>query len=280
KMEKNEFRAVKHLHMKGLTPKEIKAELDNVHITSVPAFATGVAGNLLSSYKLNSRLIKVYAWGSNNNGQMGLFVHISCCNDFTMAVTRNDKVYGWGRNNVGQLGVGNHRNKNATQQTLRSLSSIISVKVTCEFVHTLALTDKENIYAWGGNMFGQLGIGNQTECYESIMVNLCQQIEQMRWIDITALNNSKLFDLANAYFENNLKKQCIRIIKQGITVSDVAYFYSIAVKYNIEELEEFCVQLAVGYMTTVVETENFAKLDQNLMKTFIIKTSKAGCFKN
>jgi len=40
-MEK-EFRAViKHLHMKGLTPKEIKAEYaDNVHSTSVPAFAT------------------------------------------------------------------------------------------------------------------------------------------------------------------------------------------------------------------------------------------------
>ena len=38
-MEKNEFRAViKYLHMKGLTPKEIKAELD-VHSTSVLAFA-------------------------------------------------------------------------------------------------------------------------------------------------------------------------------------------------------------------------------------------------
>ena len=36
--EKNEFRAViKHLHMKGLTPKEIKAELNNVHSTSAPA---------------------------------------------------------------------------------------------------------------------------------------------------------------------------------------------------------------------------------------------------
>jgi len=37
--EKNEFRAViKHLHMKGLMSKEIKAELDNVHNTSAPAF--------------------------------------------------------------------------------------------------------------------------------------------------------------------------------------------------------------------------------------------------
>jgi len=39
-MEKNEFRAViKHLHMKDLTPKKIKAELDNVLSTSAPAFA-------------------------------------------------------------------------------------------------------------------------------------------------------------------------------------------------------------------------------------------------
>jgi len=41
KMKKNEFHAViKHLHMKDSTPKEIKVELDNVHSTSTPAFAT------------------------------------------------------------------------------------------------------------------------------------------------------------------------------------------------------------------------------------------------
>jgi len=35
-MEKNEFRAmIKHLHMKDLAPKEIKAKLDNIHSTSV-----------------------------------------------------------------------------------------------------------------------------------------------------------------------------------------------------------------------------------------------------
>ena len=40
-MEKNEFRAViKHQHMKGLMPKEIKAKLDNIHNISAPAFAT------------------------------------------------------------------------------------------------------------------------------------------------------------------------------------------------------------------------------------------------
>jgi len=37
-MEKNEFRAViKHLYMKGLMPKEIKVELNNIHNISLPA---------------------------------------------------------------------------------------------------------------------------------------------------------------------------------------------------------------------------------------------------
>ena len=41
KMEKSEFRAVtEHLYLKGLTPKKIKAELDEVHDKSAPVFAT------------------------------------------------------------------------------------------------------------------------------------------------------------------------------------------------------------------------------------------------
>ncbi|GBL72707.1 hypothetical protein AVEN_127944-1 [Araneus ventricosus] len=40
-MEKNEFHAViKHFYLKRLTPKDIKAELDEVHGTYSPAFAT------------------------------------------------------------------------------------------------------------------------------------------------------------------------------------------------------------------------------------------------
>ncbi|XP_012060396.1 PREDICTED: RCC1 and BTB domain-containing protein 1-like [Atta cephalotes] len=382
---------------------------------------------------------------------------ISCGDNFTMAVTRNGKVYGWGSNDVGQLGINNFslyesknmlrqtsmqrtlfsgqnatipqaggannfENKNMTPQMVGIPESLIVDKVTCGSNHTLVLTDKGTIYAWGGNKFSQLGIG-QTEFYTPIMVN---QIEKMRWIDIAALNNtsiavteagrfyvwgdcrgecisipiatssfnvhdtfgyygpsimhkplilnekpdilgclgiafnnsstsdltiqveneciyvhkvilticslhfkrmfeknwkennqsvikiddvsynvykaylkylytntvdlclintfekvSELFDLANAYCEDNLKKQCIYRIKQEITVSNVAYFYSFAVKYDTEELREFCVRFAVIHMRAVVKTENFAKLeDKKLMNRFINEASKAGCFKN
>ena len=40
-MQKSEFRVmIKHLYLEGLTPKEIKAELDEVRGKSAPVFAT------------------------------------------------------------------------------------------------------------------------------------------------------------------------------------------------------------------------------------------------
>jgi len=49
-MEKNEFRAViKYLHMKGLMPKEIKAELNNIH--SISALAHATVYNWLNKFK-------------------------------------------------------------------------------------------------------------------------------------------------------------------------------------------------------------------------------------
>lgn len=43
---------------------------------------------------------------------------------------------------------------------------------------------------------------------------------------------TELLDLANVYFESHLKRRCIQIIKQGITVLNVASLYSTAIEYN------------------------------------------------
>ena len=50
---------------------------------------------------------------------------ISCGDNFTMAVTRNGKVYGWGSNDVGQLGINNssfYESKNMLRQTTMQIS--------------------------------------------------------------------------------------------------------------------------------------------------------------
>lgn len=45
---------------------------------------------------------------------------------------------------------------------------------------------------------------------------------------------AELLDLANVYCENNLKRRCIQMIKQGITIANVAFLYSTAIEYNAE----------------------------------------------
>ncbi|XP_011699349.1 PREDICTED: RCC1 and BTB domain-containing protein 1-like isoform X2 [Wasmannia auropunctata] len=383
---------------------------------------------------------EVYAWGQNNCGQVGSsistnqgaprqvnsnlagkkVVYISCGQTSTMAVVENGEVYGWGYNGVGQLGIGNYVNQ-MTPCRVGSLIGTVIVKVACGYAHTLALTDEGKLYVWGGNSYGQLGIGNKTNACNPVMVShemgrvsdiaalhynhisiavgeggrvymwghcrgqsittptatpfsnvhdalacygspsvmhkplilhaneesgilecletafddpttsdLTIQVEgqcihvhkailkircpyfktmfQHNWaennknviehdqfsyvvykaflkylytdvIDLPVEKALELLDLANAYCESNLKKHCIRMIKQGITVSNVAYLYSIAIEYSAEELEEFCFKFALNHMTAVTQTENFAKLDENTVKTFIIKAGKAGVFR-
>lgn len=127
-------------------------------------------------------------------------VYISCGTTFTMAVTENGEVYSWGENNVGQLGIGNYENQTMPME-ISSLKGtvignfclnkvikgieedkakrnhwiigIISVKVACGYEHTLALTDEGELYAWGRNHYGQLGIGNLIDSFEPVLVNLC-----------------------------------------------------------------------------------------------------------
>ncbi|KYQ51913.1 RCC1 and BTB domain-containing protein 1 [Trachymyrmex zeteki] len=98
-------------------------------------------------------------------------------------------------------------------------------------------------------------------------------------IDLPLEKASELLDLAEEYCESNLKQHCIQLIKQGITVSNVAYFYRIAVKHNAKDLKDFCIKFAVDHLTAVTQTESFSKLDRITMKTFIIKIGKVGGFK-
>ena len=44
-----------------------------------------------------------------------------------------------------------------------------------------------------------------------------------------------LLDLANSYCEQQLKRRCERIIRQGITVDNVAMLYATAIKYQVTE---------------------------------------------
>ncbi|XP_033209361.1 RCC1 and BTB domain-containing protein 1-like isoform X2 [Belonocnema kinseyi] len=384
---------------------------------------------------------EVFAWGQNNCGQVGSglnsnqgaprkvnsglagkkVVAISCGQTSSMALSDVGEVYGWGYNGVGQLGIGNYVNQTSPCK-VAGLVGVVIEKVVCGYAHTLALSDEGTLYSWGGNGYGQLGLGNKANsctpikltvpelgrvsdiaalhynhisvavgqggkifmwgqcrgqsvtspvatflphihdalaCYatpsvmheplilnadedhgileclkqafddpvtsdltiqvqgksihvhKSVLKIRCQYFRSMfqeHWaennqnvlehdqfsydvyrsflkylytdeVELPAENALELLDLANAYFETQLKRRCVQMIKQGITCLNVAFLYRTAIEYNAKELEDFCFKFALNHMTEVIQTPHFSKLDEGTVKTFIIKAAQAGAFK-
>ena len=54
-------------------------------------------------------------------------------------------------------------------------------------------------------------------------------------VDLPPEDAIGLLDLANSYCEQQLKRRCERIIRQGITVDNVAMLYATAIKYQVTQ---------------------------------------------
>ncbi|XP_026563445.1 RCC1 and BTB domain-containing protein 1 isoform X2 [Pseudonaja textilis] len=99
-------------------------------------------------------------------------------------------------------------------------------------------------------------------------------------IDLPPEDAIGLLDLATSYCENRLKKLCQHLIKRGITVENAFSLLSAAVRYDAEDLEEFCFKFCINHLTEVTQTTAFWQIDGSLLKEFIAKASKYGAFKN
>ncbi|CAK9798777.1 RCC1 and BTB domain-containing protein 1 [Anthophora quadrimaculata] len=89
----------------------------------------------------------------------------------------------------------------------------------------------------------------------------------------------ELTNLADAYLDSQLKRRCVQLMKKSLTITDVALFYSLSIKFNAKDLTKCCLVFALNHMTEVIKTPNFAKLDGSTTKMFIIEAAEAGAFK-
>jgi alpha-tubulin suppressor-like RCC1 family protein len=134
---------------------------------------------------------KTYGFGENSFGQLG-FGHNNpvtvptiideLCNknivEFVngeyhcIARTARGKVYDWGQK-VKKSKFGAKTIKwNKPDLTLNLKDKNIT-QLSCGSSHTLALTNLREVYAWGSNKFGQLGIYNNKNQLKPIQVNGC-----------------------------------------------------------------------------------------------------------
>ena len=141
-------------------------------LAGVKAIATGAIGSD-SSFALTESG-EVYAWGENNDGQLGLGDRenrlmptkvpglagvraIFVSDSYGFALTESGEAYAWGENGLGNLGLGDREDR-LTPTKVPGLAGIKAV--AARYYQSFALTESGEVYAWGRNDKGQLGLGD------------------------------------------------------------------------------------------------------------------------
>jgi len=139
---------------------------------------------------------KVYVWGVNDDGQLGLgdwddrdtpteniqleqiiqenggvdnILTLETGWGYNILIFKNGKVYVWGANGAGQLGIGdtNYRDTPTENTQLEQIiqdnggvNNILTLETGGE--HNILIFKNGKVYVWGWNIYGQLGLGETT----------------------------------------------------------------------------------------------------------------------
>jgi len=121
---------------------------------------------------------ELYAVGRNGNGQLGLgdttqrttitrvgtasnWLDVAGGDNYSLGIKSNGEIYGWGRNSSGRTGLGTTIGNATTPTRIGSASNWISI--TSTGVHSLAINNSGELWTWGANFAGQLGLGDTTQ---------------------------------------------------------------------------------------------------------------------
>uniref|UniRef100_A0A8C4RGV0 X-linked retinitis pigmentosa GTPase regulator n=1 Tax=Erpetoichthys calabaricus TaxID=27687 RepID=A0A8C4RGV0_ERPCA len=127
---------------------------------------------------------KLYVFGSNNWGQLGLGTKdtvckptcvkelkservklVACGRNHTIVCTEQCKIYACGGNNEGQLGLGDAEERDSFHQ-IKFFTGKLKIKQLAAGSNiSAALTDDGKLYMWGDNSEGQIGLGNESGAY-------------------------------------------------------------------------------------------------------------------
>uniref|UniRef100_A0A671VA63 Regulator of chromosome condensation (RCC1) and BTB (POZ) domain containing protein 1 n=1 Tax=Sparus aurata TaxID=8175 RepID=A0A671VA63_SPAAU len=142
---------------------------------------------------------QMFAWGHNGYSQVGngttnqglspVLVtanlqnkkvrEVACGSHHSMALTHDGEVFAWGYNNCGQIGSGSTANQPYPRKVTGCLQGKTSVGITCGQTSSMAVIENGEVYGWGYNGNGQLGIGNNgnqlTPCRLAGLQGLCIQ---------------------------------------------------------------------------------------------------------
>lgn len=140
----------------------------------------------------------VYTWGQGHNGRLGhgdtersllprqvqaLAAHrvLSVATgggmaDHCMVVTEEGEVFSWGRDEFGQCGHGSHMLDQPLPRRVRGLTGVRARSASVGRAHSLVVTERGALYAFGAGCFGQLGHGSTEDVHSPKMVGALSNV--------------------------------------------------------------------------------------------------------
>lgn len=191
---------------------------------------------------------KLHAWGGNANGQLGNglnsnistsvyisnngslsnqnVIAMSAGNQFSVALDENGQVHAWGSNAAGQLGdlttIKSLLPKNIS--IISALSNKTITRIVCGTMHTLALDSDGQVWAWGGNISGQIGNNSTSNIDTPTNISQYGALQNVKVIAIASGANHSIAlseDYEVYMWGNNSVGQFGYVTTQGVTGSIV-----------------------------------------------------------
>ncbi|XP_036391158.1 probable E3 ubiquitin-protein ligase HERC1 isoform X2 [Megalops cyprinoides] len=162
-------------------------------VTALEGYQVGqVACGLNHTLAVSADGMMVWAFGDGDYGKLGLgnstaksspqkvdvlcgigIKKVACGTQFSVALTKDGNVYTFGQDRLIGLPEGRARNHNRPQQ-VPALSGIFIEDIAVGAEHTLALSSTGDVYTWGSNSEGQLGLGHTNHVREPTLVTTLQ----------------------------------------------------------------------------------------------------------
>ncbi|XP_068089297.1 probable E3 ubiquitin-protein ligase HERC3 [Hyperolius riggenbachi] len=119
---------------------------------------------------------RVFSCGGNSAGQLGHdplytepghvnalaaehITHVACGQSYSVALSIQGQLFSWGADSDGQLGHSNAEQSVPVPRLIKKLNQQKILQVSCGDQHCLCLSDDGQLFTWGQNNHGQLGLG-------------------------------------------------------------------------------------------------------------------------
>ena len=151
----------------------------------------------------------IYSWGGNKYGQLGNgtyngesspyhcykwpkdIVDIKCGDSHTLVLTSSQEVYSCGNNN--QFQIGRTTGGYTYSPILRKVDALSEIlRIECGEYHSMCIDANYDLYVFGSNTYGQLGLGDSSYAQEITKHTLLSNI-----IDISKGGNHSFIKTSN-----------------------------------------------------------------------------------